>query len=626
MPVMTKLPADPFRPKGALDGSNIPVFIPKLTGDSSAPIVSPLSLPGGVAGYFDRIAAKDGVPTQHAPALQQHRRSQLYSPLSPGLQGPAPHLSSFFSPQLAPSTRYSPSHFDQQRSTSLPPETRKSFPPNRSSENGQHPQQAMTDSNTNGLAPTPRGAGNFAPTACPRSLSADAVAPTSHDQLVQRLLRQKARLLEAWEAERKYLEANRERAEEVYREERALMEEERAEWEAEKAILLAEIERLGGVNPLAGTSTRPWSRHMLTGYCGYGGTKGSSRVVVSPTKTQRPTQNGVPPHPNGTSTIPPSMVARAPDLASPRSLNGPSAPVTDFLNPNKGSADGNDPVPVVDVMEIDPELEGIRIKATSVKKPTFTDAGSRNGSKQSSHSGSPPSGSDQSKSPKARKEQTLEALAAEETERLTMHAGHTPSHSLSTLATVVSSGTATATSNGGHSTPTTTLPPHDGGAAEPGAAADDDDDDYDEYHPEPLLEASDDPELKGPLMVRNMPAHDEIFFQKLNDKLEEVSKDDAAALPAVLKEGPDLAGDEEEEEGGGGEEEAKERGVQGTHQAPEAGQAKIAPEAASSDAGSDAANGTGSKSGDDEGEDEEIDVPLKLKKPMNFGAPFGEVR
>ncbi|KAL2172569.1 hypothetical protein VTG60DRAFT_4688 [Thermothelomyces hinnuleus] len=264
-------------------------------------------------------------------------------------------------------------------------------------------------------------------------------------------------------------------------------------------------------------------------------------------------------------------------------------------------------------MEIDPELEGIRIKATSVKKPTFTDTGSRNGSEPSSQSGSPPSGSDQSKSPRAKKEQTLQVLEAEEAERLTMHAGHTPNHSLSTLATVVSSGTATATSNGGRSTPTTTLAPHDGGgAAEPGAnthaqpLADD--------HPEPLFEPSEDRELKGPLMVRNMPAHDEIFFQKLNDKLEEVSKDGVAALPAVLKEDPDLAGEDEQPA-------AEQRPET---QAAEA-QAKIGP-GSGSDTGSEAVSRTSPKSSDGDDDEELDDVPLKLKRRMNFGAPFGEIR
>ncbi len=44
-----------------------------------------------------------------------------------------------------------------------------------------------------------------------------------------------------------------------------------------------------------------------------------------------------------------------------------------------------------------------------------------------------------------------------------------------------------------------------------------------EDHPEPLLEPSEDVELRGPLMVRNMPAHDEIFFRKLSDKLKKKS-------------------------------------------------------------------------------------------------------
>ncbi len=62
--------------------------------------------------------------------------------------------------------------------------------------------------------------------------------------MIRRLVQQNGRIREAWEAERKYMEANRERAEEVCKEERALMEEERAEWEDEKAQLLQQIGQL----------------------------------------------------------------------------------------------------------------------------------------------------------------------------------------------------------------------------------------------------------------------------------------------------------------------------------------------------------------------------------------------
>ncbi|KAL2146975.1 hypothetical protein VTI28DRAFT_1271 [Corynascus sepedonium] len=605
MPAMTKLPADSFWPKGAPESIEIPVPIPKLTSDTSTSIISPLTLPRGVAGYFDRLVSNDVTPTRLAPISQQSRASQVYSPLSPGLKGPAPHRSSFFSPQLLASTKNTPC-----RSSSLPPEARNDVTSPGSLDNRFPPRQEMAIHTTNNtLSPAVNGAGNFASSGCPRSISADPVAPTCHDQLVQRLLRQRARTLEAWEAERKYLEANRERAEEVYKEERALMEEERAQWEEEKAILLAEIERLGGVNPFASNGGRilPQVFPADHGHCGC--SKGCSRV--SPDNSQPTVQNGGATLTNGSSPLP-ALRGRAPDLASPRSPNGPSKPTTDFLKPIQESDAEAGPVPIVDVKEIDPQLEGIRIKATSVKKPTFTDIVSRDGS---STSVSPPSGSDQPKSPQAKKEQTLQVLAANESDRLTMHAGHTPNHSLSSIATVASSGTATATSNGGDSTPTTTLPHEDdassrgtaagatGGTAlelagdmdnQPPPASDD---------PEPVLEPSDDRELTGPLMVRNMPAHDEVFFQKLTDKLEQVSKDDVAALPAVLKEDDSgvLPGEN-------------------------------APECSKNQPGSGSGSGSGSnksspKSTDaDEEHDELGDIPLKLRKPLNFGRPFGELR
>lgn len=462
----------------------------------------------------------------------------------------------------------------------------------------------------------------------PRSISADAASAPFHDQAVQRLVQQNARIREAWEAERKYLEANRERAEEVYKEERALMEEERAEWDTERAALFQEIGRLqqalglGGGSPLP-NGMHPFSRTSFSNLDQRGGgSGGTSRISpnssLSSERTSQPgTQSNGQLAQNGNSSLP-MTGPRIMDLASPRSPNGPSAATPDFLKPAEASETESEPVPIVDVNEIHPELEGIPIKATSVKKATFTDTGSPNGSKTSSLSGSPAS-SDQQRSPRVKKAQTLQVLAAKETERLTMHAGHTPNHSLSSLATVASSGTATATSNGGDSTPTM---PHEDGASSQGTATAGEDgapeltDPFpgvtDRHgnlladHPEPTFEPADDPELKGPLMVRNMPAHDEIFFQKLSDKLEEVRKDNEAALPAVLKD-PELAGT------------AANPAVQSKTQTD--GQPGPQHDTAGSDAGSE-----DGKSSPKSGEEGEFDVPIKFKKRMNFGAPFGEVR
>jgi hypothetical protein len=482
---------------------------------------------------------------------------------------------------------------------------------------------------------------NLAAAGHPRSVSADAVNAPPHAQLVQRLVQQNARIREAWEAERKYLEANRERAEEVYKEERAMMEEERTEWEAEKAALLQEIARLqqalgwGGGTPQPTTGMRPHPAASLTSLDQRQGTRTAPRV--SPNSSLSSQSNAQPETQSAGLILRKSMTGpKISDLSSPRSPNGPSAPTPDFLKPAEGSETETNPVPIVDVQEIHPELEGIPIKATSVKKATFTDSGSQKGSTASSPSGSSPANSDQDKSPRGKKEQTLQVLAAREADRLTMHAGHTPNHSLSSLVTAASSGTASPSSGSGESTPTMT---HDDGAPARGLTVVDEEIDLTKLRrdsitnrrghellepidrfahlarlnddPDPLFEPTEDRALKGPLMVRNMPAHDEIFFQKLSDKLNEVSKDDKASLPAVLKatpapEKPDSSADQSK---------AKAEGRQ------PGSQPQAAVESDGSGSGSDSSRDSSKSS-----EGEELDVPLRFKKRMNFGAPFGEVR
>ena len=117
---------------------------------------------------------------------------------------------------------------------------------------------------------------------------------------------------------------------------------------------------------------------------------------------------------------------------------------------------------------------------------------------------------------------------------------------------------------------------------------------------EPMYEPSEDRPLSGPLMVRNMPAHDEIFFQKLNNKLEEVRKDDNTALPSVLQDAP------------------LDDKTEGPAEQPKTDE----PEAAGSDHGAE-----GSKSTPKSTDEEDIaEIPLKFKKRLSFGAPFGEMR
>ncbi|KAK0723729.1 hypothetical protein B0T21DRAFT_42489 [Apiosordaria backusii] len=595
-----KLPSDSFWPSGAIDTDSRLSF-PALSSDSSSTIISPLTLPRGAAGYFDqRINA--GNP-----------KAQIYSPLSPGVRGPCVQQQSFLSPHIL---------HEQYRSSSLPPQTRQSITSPVGQENTCRSSQDSSGS-IHGLSFN--GSNGH-----PRSLSdSNSNSQPSQASMIGRLITQNGRIREAWEAERKYMEANRERAEEVYKEERALMEEERAEWETEKTLLLKEIERLqsqllGG----AGNMLSPRNGNIMShqgSFSSASGLRGGAAWEASPESMKSSHSS----HSNGSAGHKNLAVHQQTSLAgSPGpALKHSSLPqlrtATNVLEPlperisighipssglspisaTASETDGT-PVPIVDVQEIIPELEGIPLKAPAIQKPTFTDGPSMEGSNASSRSSSPQNSSDEAKAPRAGKEQTLQVLAAHESARLTMHAGHTPSHSLSLLTTVASSGAATATSSG-ESTPT--IQQGDGPFGQVEAvvqvqqqqvieiAQQPSDADFLEDHPEQVYEPSEgEPRLKGPLMVRNMPAHDEIFFRRLSDKLEEVAQDREASLPAVLK-------DADSSEG-----------------------AKAQTEASASEASSTTEKDNSSpKSGDDE---EDFEIPLKIKKSNNFGAPFGSSR
>ncbi|KAL2121894.1 hypothetical protein VTJ04DRAFT_2349 [Mycothermus thermophilus] len=517
--------------------------------DPAAAVISPLSLPHPVSGYFGHLhagathAQSPAGPGPHSETSKPGNR--VYSPLSPGARGPLP---------------YGPSYPQVRVSSITSPVTSASGPPSQG------------HGSTNGRSASATLAFTGHPP--PPPAQSDTFGALSHEQIVQRLQQQNAKIREAWEAERKYLEANRERAEEVYKEERALMEEERAQWEAERTALIEEIKRLRQALKMAEARSVPPARNMQPATLDPRVLSPASYAAAAAQRTAAFLANGAP------TRLPKPQYL---DLASPRSPNGPAAPVSDFLKP-AGTPSG--PVPVVDVKEIHPDLEGIPLKATSVKKATFTDSGSSNGTRTSSNSGSPSSNAERKKA------QTQEVLAAQETERLTMHAGHTPSHSLSTLQTASSSGTNTP--DGGSKTPTVAQDePRDCSkdAQEPETApAPNEQAPPAEDHPEPVLEPSDgDRELKGPLMVRNMPAHDEIFFQALNSKLEEVSKDRNAAVPTVLA--STVRSRSRQHDGASG-----------------------------SDLGSDG------RSTPRSGDEEELDVPIKFRRRLNFGAPFGEIR
>jgi len=262
-----------------------------------------------------------------------------------------------------------------------------------------------------------------------------------------------------------------------------------------------------------------------------------------------------------------------------------------------------DRIPSIDIHEVMPELEGIRLKAPAIQKPTFNEerALSPNlGSKR----GSPPNpnkGSAEAPVKASPLKMAQEALRAPEHHRLTMHAGHTPNHSvfLSRAPTIDSSAVNTAGSSGA-STPTNLeeVTPRTTDERDQLKLATDQEDPSQQLLGDPSLAeevflepSDDDPALKGPLCLKNRPAADEIFLRRLSDKLEEVKANDAT--PAVLSE---LAISDTTEE-----------------------LTNLRPEVDDDGVPNDSHN-------EDSIKDIEEEIPLKLKKSDNFGQPFGQAR
>ncbi|KAF4582980.1 tho complex subunit 7 domain-containing protein [Ophiocordyceps camponoti-floridani] len=325
--------------------------------------------------------------------------------------------------------------------------------------------------------------------------------------------------------------------------------------------------------------------------------------------------SGAPPRahfatPGSSRTSPSGAALSSHAIRGPRS--GQQATM-DFLDPL--GANGTAVVPVIDVHELDPNLDGIPIKANAVQKWTFSSAPNQR------HSASPGRGVGTyrvrrqlgaqnrrsvdrgriSRDRQTSRDQTLQVLAVEESRRLTMHAGHTPNHSISILPplTVVGGESDGPThsldrqadmeaSRVGGKEATQKQPPDDDDDG------DDDDDQHDQHEEEVVADdghLDQDKPLRGPLMVKNIPAQDDLFFAQLDQKLESVMKSGQDSLPSVLRT-PSPA-------------EPAVHGclrLDGAHHEPE----------------DDVDDGAVA---DDE--DIEPDVPLRLRSTANFGAPFG---
>ncbi|KOS22332.1 hypothetical protein ESCO_001597 [Escovopsis weberi] len=401
---------------------------------------------------------------------------------------------------------------------------------------------------------------------------AGAAPPQPSTHLIQRLSQQNILIRDAWEAERNYLEANRRRAEEVYQEERAIMEDLRDVWSHEKLELLQamqllreRIQRLEGENtalkamvsqsmpsvtgvlsPLAsqrGDSANGSASHSLSGSpVPANGTassvqQGSSQKHANFNSSASVISASLPPGLDGASrrphfASPPKQQPSPPLVMDPRT-QPETSPAHDFLAAPSNEAEA--PVAVIDVQEIDPKLEGISLKATAIQKPTF----SQEIAKSPPVATSPEAGSHHEDDGELSESQQL---------------GAAPS------------------------------PPPE---------------------PEEYLLAAADDAPEGPLMVKNIPAQDELFWAAVNKKLEPISQGQDA-LPTVMQTPPaelDLSKwpDVLAVVGGGDANRTARAGDQ------------------DDDDLDDELDSSGKKAS------QEIDIPLKLRTTTNFGAPFGRM-
>lgn len=350
---------------------------------------------------------------------------------------------------------------------------------------------------------------------------------------------------QTFDDERRHLQASRDRAEEVYREIIEELEREHARqrgmWEADKYELQTQIMQL------------------------------QSRLKEVEAHANRNKDVNCGPFQH-----------RSPSQISPTICAGlqPLVPLDGQITDSPVAFEAEQPSKVIDVQEYHKDLEGIHLKENAVKKETFTDTPTSTGSKTSSGKASPPEDAKVSA-----RERSIQVLKAPAHSRLTMHAGHTPTVSLSMSHTATSNTVASSGSN----TPTLTsgdgIMSADEANAESSEPAEPMPTLADGDHEPAILEPSDeDHELKGPLTLRNIPAKDEIFLRKVSDKLERVLSGEDAT-PTVLQHA---------EEGHSSQPEAKAAADQGEE-----------------------AGGV---------EEVEEDIPLKLRNaPSNFGKPFGVI-
>jgi len=364
------------------------------------------------------------------------------------------------------------------------------------------------------------------------------------------------------EGERAHMMADRARVEEVMAEERALWDRERDILKARIAELEGQLEQRGGSGTFAPVLHHKHSTTNMRGQQAMGFTSppsnaGSVAGSIDRTVPQESGRNadGTPfyaPAPrNPTRTFEASETSdlRVDSITAPREsairVTSKELTSSDFgvqSPPNGGSTHDLETIPetpteTIDISHIQPELEGVAIKASAVS-PTFA-------AKVLSPAYSPPKLSPNTKPPprdatslsplnttnNLAPRQTLEIANEPENRRLTMHAGHTPNHSISKFEFLGGSG-GDETPTQEHHEETTHRPEH--------------------VHRPSMASAFDgpsdpDPELSGPLGLTNDKAVDDPFLAELVEKLKEAKKSEGTS-PSSESE-ISLKSDEVKEEG-----------------------------------------------------------------------------
>ncbi|KAK4077340.1 uncharacterized protein Triagg1_3672 [Trichoderma aggressivum f. europaeum] len=271
-----------------------------------------------------------------------------------------------------------------------------------------------------------------------------------------------------------------------------------------------------------------------------------------------------PPPVSAPSTIPSTRISMSPQ---PGHETIPISPTfSPFLPsspyPGAGAASGGvstpvrspkRPLSVIDVHELDPKLEGISLRASTVRKTTFEEA---------PPDGSPPSKRRRSLSHdyyivtnvhgedevKDAKKTEYEEYREDAERRLTMYAGYTPScyspSSPSETVLLRGQGSVTPTASSSflaerHDSPETedrsvTATATEEVGESSGASYPDLSNHLRRADSSGALSAaSGDAPLKGPLMIKNIPAQDELFLAALNERLEPISQGQDALPRAV---------------------------------------------------------------------------------------------